>query len=717
MNNYIKRAVAVAILLFSGFRVQAGLNFSSQSSTLHLSGASAALIVNTPLTGVNGTLSIDTKSATSLQQTTTDTIAFSNGIYQSSKTNKMLFDGVINPATTDTLELTAGQLLDVDYGNITEAILATGSGNEIRGRPTFGSTITLADGSAELILNIQHKLNTNVALAGGTLLLGDDLALEDGVYFTGNGTVDLQDHTLTLPAASAGWANTLTFLNANDINITGYTNFTGTFTFSGAAGSTRVNGNGCILDISGGGTLIVDTNHTLYLNDIIIKGLGANGGSLTVNATGGAVKMSNVTIILDGDYTQLGGTITAEGTNCLIVARDADQFIVSGATTTLVVDSVALLYDPLGSTPVTPDPFVTVSSGTISLINDGIIRPSYQDTLATSGDSFYDFASEVMGTSHVLAPESTITFNNDTVGTPKAIALNGQGNFIQFNYSTAQNMIIEENVTVTVTNMELKDFDPALINFQGAGGTLAKLVFGDNVKVSLNKDLTFSTKALEFVGNATLSGNGHTITLSAANMLTAGTASKTLTIKDTLLDITHVTAMECLTDTTKIVLQDSTVRMSTAGYTFNTGDLDVKNHAHITGLDPTTVGGVATFTFGSNGQLTVQSNSTLQVGRDVGFSYIPNIIADAGDPDLEKRHLFLTDPSSTFWVDSSLVTTGTMGFELLHGRLLVDGHTIFNIDATAGAEVEFGTALQVEISPGAIMDIDGALKYHSTTFP
>jgi hypothetical protein len=49
--------------------------------------------------------------------------------------------------------------------------------------------------------------------------------------------------------------------------------------------------------------------------------------------------------------------------------------------------------------------------------------------------------------------------------------------------------------------------------------------------------------------------------------------------------------------------------------------------------------------------------------------------------------------------------------------LFIDGKTELNINATVGAEVEFGSALQVEVLPGATLDVDGALEYNLTTFP
>lgn len=712
INKNIFIGLSILLTNFLG----AVFKFSGQNSTLQLSGENSKIILSTPISNFNGTLKIQNKSATSLQQTTTsDRITFADGVYQTNTNSRTFITATIDPATTDKIILTSGQTMETDNGAIIEAISIVGAGNTIKGQPTFNSPIVLQDSNAEVIMSIQSKLNQNITTNGGTVVLGDDLSFEDGVFITGNGTIDVNEHKLTFPpAVGTHWTNNLTFLNANDIELSGYTYLDGTWTFSGTSGTSFLNGNGNILDLANSGTITIDTNHSLYISDVHLKNVGTTGGSILINATGGNLYLSNVILELSGNYNLTEGTFTVHGNNCVVVARSHDNFnITSGGV--LVVDGVVFLYDPLGTTPLLPSPIVASSGGTITYLNSGVIRSNYFAD-STTGNIEFTLANEVLPSNHILAPASRLIFLNSDVGTPKTITLDGQGFFVQFNYSTGQYMTVAENVTVVLKNMLLKDFDPALISFAGSGGTLAKIVFEDNVTLSLNKDLTLSSRALVFQGNSTIKGNGTTMSLAADAMLTATGTSKVLTIQDTRLFMTHNTAMKNLGDTTKMVLQDSKIHMTNIGYTFGRGHLDIRNQSEILGLDPTSATGSSTFSFTSKGLLRVQTNSMLKLDTDVSFLYNPDITADV-DAAASKRHVILNDPSSTVCMNSSIMTTGTMGFALDYGRLLIDGKTEMHINSGVGAEAEFGSALTVEIAPSGTLDVNGALKYILTTYP
>ena len=709
--------------LLSGGLLQADFKFSGQGSTLQLSGSAAKIILSTPIPNFSGTLKITDKSANSLQSSSTlDSIAFTGGVYESGSGSRAYITATIDPSNADAIILNANQTIDSDNGAIIEGIQINGSGAAISGQPTFNSAIVIKGATEDVTMCIQNKLNQNVTMNGGTVHLGDDLALQDGVFLAGDGTVNMHDKTLTLPAAvTTGWTGALTFFNANDLNLSGYTTLSGTWTFSGDGLTSRVGGSGNILDISNNGTIVVADNHSLYLSDIHIKGLGASGGSLSISANGGHVYLSNVTIELDGSYAFNSGNITVQGNNCVVIAKNHNKFNIT-SNAVLTIDGVALLFDPLGTSPIIPNPFVASSVDSIVYLNGGLIRANYQSD-GTLGNIEFTIptatGTEVLPTSHLLAPTSTLHFINEDTGTPKTITLDGQGFYIQFNYISGQYMTIDENLTVIMKNVLLKDFDPALVSF----GASAKIVFDDNVTVSLGKDLTINgstSPAFAFQGNATLRGNGTTLALTADSTLTvtgnAGSASKVLTVQDVRLFVQNATAMKCSLDTTKIVLQDVELHMNNNGCTFATGLLDIKNNVSVLGVDPTSVGGSSVFTFSSKGQLRVLTNSILKLDNGVSFNYQPDTTGDGGNAATSKRHMLLVDPSSTLWFNSCAFSASTMGFALDYGRVLVDGKTTLNINAAVGAEVEFGSALQVEIAPSGILDINGALMYTNTTF-
>jgi hypothetical protein len=601
-----------------------------------------------------------------------------------------------------------------------EAVFVKGTGSSINGQPTFNSQIILQDTATTLTMCIQNKLNQNILMNGGTVLLGNDLTLQDGVFFTGTGTLDLAGKMLTLPTALSGyWDNDLTFLRTGNLLLTGFTNMSGTWTFSGTSNASTLNGSGSILDLTTGGVITVDTDHTLYINDLHIKGLGrTRGGNINIK-TGGILQLSNVTLELAGSYEVTSGTIVISGSNCTLIAKNHDKFIIAGLNTVLCVDGVAMLYDPLGTTPLNPNPFSTNSGGTITYKNGGIIRASY----SLDGGGSIEFSiptsigTEQLLENHTLTANATITFLNENPEVPKSITLDGRGLYIQFNYTCGKFITLQENLTVTLQNTMLKDFDPALVNFQGDGSTKSKFIFGENVVVGLGNDLFTPTIPFNFIGNSTLRGNGTTLTLDRAHMLTTDLAGSILTVKNIKLVLIDADAVECLDDNAKITLQDSEIMMRNTGISFAKGNLDINGYVFLSGMDPTTPKTSATFTFSSSGFFTVQTASIFQLDNRANFFYNPNVQNDINNLQTAKRHLRLIDPSATLSLSTSNITTGEMGLALDYGRLLINGQTTLYTSFIPGAEVEFGSALSVELAPGGILDIEGALMYTETSYP
>lgn len=713
MANLVRQIFFITTIGLCSQVLNAGFKFSGQSSTLQLSGSSASIILDTPLTDFSGTLKILNKSATSLQQSTTsDLITFNNGLYQAGSTNKAQLSATLDPAGSDKIILNSGQRLEAENSSVIENLEVRNTGNSISGQPVFNSPIVLQNSSAEVSLALQSKLNQNITMNGGTVILGDDLTLQDGVFFSGNGTVDVNSKTLVLPPAiSSAWSGQLIFLNANDISLSGYTTLTGTWTFSGT-GTSHVNGNGNILDISGGGTIAVDPSHTLYLTDVMLKGLGSGSGSLVIDSSS-FVKISSTTIELSGSYDLSAGQVVVEGSNSSLIAKNSDTFNITTASAALVVDGVVFLYDPLGSAPAFPSPIVASGGGVVSLINDGVIRSNIFTDGAT-GNIEFTGTSNVLTNNRTLSPSNLVHIINDTPASPVSSTLNGQGYYLQFNFSNGQYLTVDPNVTLTFENILLKDFDPALINLLGAGASKAKIVFGNNVALSLDKDISL-TEALSFSGNGTILGNNNRITLPSTSLITCDGSGNNLLLKDVRIYLENNSAIQCLNSNSSITVQNSSIFMNQAGFNFSAGNLIFSDNVIIDGADTSSPTGSTTFQFLSAGNMTINSSSMLKLCRGINFSYNPDVTGDtvaAG-----KRHLVMTDPSSVLWMDAATIQSGSMGLAIDFGRLIIDGKSTFNITNAVDAELEFGSSLNVEISPSGIIDIDGALKYTSTTFP
>ena len=702
------------LMFFSGVTLQSAISFGSATSTLKLVGASSALKLNafTPLIVNNGTIYADTFSATSIQGTTTgDTITFSGGFLQTSGNSKFFTTSSYDPTTGDTFKLTGNGILESFNDSVIQSVNISGTGNVINGSPVFGSALVLADSATSVTLNLQHNLSQNITMNGGTVILGDNLTLETNIFFTGTGTCNVNNKGLTISAMqSTPWSGSTTFLNASDIDIDGYVSLTGTWTFSGAGVSSRINGKGNNLDLSSGGTISIGANHTLYIANLNIIGLATARLSMTSTSS---LRIYETNLTSNGAFVLSAGTITVQGGQCYYYARGTDTFSVA-AGGTLVVDGVAFLYDNLDASGAA-NPIVN-TGGTITLSNNGVIRSALSGG-ALGGNLSITATSATLTTSQILSPFSTITIVNATPASPKAVTLDGQGHFIQFNYLTNSYFTLQQNVTLTLTNVMLKDFDISLMTFGGAGGTLAKVQFGDNVIVEFGKNQTISTTPLTVVGNATLDLQGATLTLSAAGAINNTTAAKTCTIRGGTVNMTNATAIQATNDTAKILFQNVSVTSTNVGFTFSQGSMDIRDKVSFFGLDQTAVAGTSIFTFASKGLLTVTTNSSLVLDRGMTFSYNPNITSDGGVVAVQKRHFRMADPSATINLNTCTVASGLMGMAFDYGRILIDGRTILNVSPAANAEVEFGTALDVNITANAVLEVNGGLKYTATTYP
>jgi hypothetical protein len=699
--------------LFSIFK------FNSQSSTLQLSGPLAKIILSTPITSFDGTLKVIDKIQGSIVGTTTsDILTFSNAVYLSDNNGRAYISAKFSPSGSDTIVLSSGHSIEFQNGTVVENLLIDGLGSSIFGQPTFSGSITLADVATDLTIAIQSKLNQSITLNGGKIILGDNLCLQKDVFLLGNGVVDFNGKSLNLPEALDNtWTNTITFENTSSLNLSGYTKLSGTWIFNGETDAGNLVGSGNILDISNGGTIVVGAGQRLYISDLIIKGLGSLGGTILINPTG-KLYLSNVTIELAGSYYLESGEVIVQGSNSVVIVQNDYSFQIKNSGE-LTIDGVALLYELIGSPTTNLVPVRSSSGGVINYLNYGIVKSIFYqgDTLSPQGNVLFGSVNFIQDSlfpsSYILNPTSQLFFINENTANPKTIEIDGQGFFVEFNYGIGQYITIEENVTVRFKNILFKDFDPALINFEGSGSTRGKIIFEDNVVLRFNKDLELSFEKLVFEGNAIIQGSNTTLYLNAEDVLTENLPSKSLTIKNQKIVFGNASAMKCLDDNSKIILQDTSLIMNEAGCNFEKGYLDVKNEVIISGLGQGSITGTSTFAFTSKGILTIKPLSSLKICPDTTFFYNPDTSLDLTSSD-SKRHFLLTDCSSSLILDFCTIMSGSMGLAFDFGRMLVDGKTIFKMQYQSGSELELGTALLVELAAGAALDFDGTVIYNDT---
>lgn len=699
--------------------------FSGNSSSLTLGGVNASLSLDTSLSNFTGILNVTDKTDNSITQTAAgNKINFSAGgslqlnnlAAGGDSSNNYHFDGAFDAPSggSNTLIFSGNNTLNVAYGSIAEDLTISGAGNVINGIASFDNAFALTDSATSLNLGLESKLNQSITLNDGTVKLTKNLEFKDGSLFLGDGTVNVNNFTLKFPyEGSSVWAGSITWQNANDITISKYTTLNGTWTFGGS-GTHNINGNGSFLDLSGGGTINVGAGTTLNIVGVHIKGLGASGGNIAINATG-TVNLSHTTIELLGDYALSSGTMAVIGDNCTVIAMNDSQINITGAGTVFKVDGVILRYNALDSTA--NNPVVPSAGGVVTLLHNGSIMADYVDS-ATGIN--YTFSSPLLN----LAPNciqlssgTIMRFVNTVPATPKAMTFDGQGNYLDFCNTGGTPLRLDANVTLTFQNIIIHNFNPSQISFGGAGPTLAKIIFGDNVSLYYAQDTVFSSyAALVFNGNALIDGGGSTLKIASQKIKQTG-AGKTLTLRNAKLVCEAVDSIVNTTDTSSLTLQNINLAMNNLGFTCATGHLNILDNATIYGSDPTTPSGTSRFTFSSKGLLTIRSNSILNIAKNTIFKYNPDISADGAVLSVEKRHMVFTDPTSVWQLDNSIVETGTVGMALDYGSAYIDGLTTFNISTATDAQLDLGSAFVITIAPGANLQALGPITYTTTTYP
>ena len=208
-----KLCLFLLVLSFISTQVFASVNFGSQRSAIKVAGG-ANLRVAQGLTVNEGSI-VKRDSTANIYG---NTITFTKGILQSSE-SEVVLTADYNTSGNDTIQLRGDNSFRAEPGNVLHDITVGGIRNRIEGQPTFENSpgITLNDSATTLTVAVQSKLNQNIALAGGTLYLGDDLSLADDVRLTGGGTIFLRGRQLEFGGKDSTWSENIFWDNANDM--------------------------------------------------------------------------------------------------------------------------------------------------------------------------------------------------------------------------------------------------------------------------------------------------------------------------------------------------------------------------------------------------------------------------------------------------------------------------------------------------------------------
>ncbi|MCK4517639.1 hypothetical protein KAT92_02605, partial [Candidatus Babeliales bacterium] len=215
-----KSILILLLLCFPAGNLPAGFHFSHQDSKIRV-GSNAKFIVNSPISNVDGTISIVDHSPDRISGS--NSITFKDGVLENDAVGS-LFSGTYNLAGDDKIILqgspSSPNRLSSDIGAVVQDVEVRGQYNAVEGRPLFSGPIVFdGDSNTTLTIGIQNKLNKEIELNSGVLVLSDDLSLADDVSITGSGVIKLNYKTLNFPGAETTWTNFLYFDSAADIRL------------------------------------------------------------------------------------------------------------------------------------------------------------------------------------------------------------------------------------------------------------------------------------------------------------------------------------------------------------------------------------------------------------------------------------------------------------------------------------------------------------------
>jgi hypothetical protein len=664
---------------------------TSRDSRIKVTDPSSQFIINTAITGFDGTLEVVDTSANRLQG---QTITFNNGHLESG-TLHAFFKGKYDPASTDSLKLEGSHRLRCDSGTVLPAVSVSGSSNTIEGSPLFSGAITLADSSSILNLGLQTKLNQNIVLNTGKIVLNNVLELGDDVTIGNDGTVDFNAKRLALPSKDSTWSTTLYFDNASDLVLNGKTTLSGMWVFGPSDGSSVMNGNGNVLDMTLGGTIWVRSGHGLALTDVTIKGLGHDRGWFLLEDENATLSLVNVTLALDESYTITQGQMYVYGSNSHIIT--ADKYLTFNQSGKLKIDRAAFIYDPLNTSTTTKNVVPYEEDDTnLYLLNGGRLRaqPDVVAEVASEATLTYDDANNALVKNQDLSSSHKITFRGNASST---VSLDGAGFICQMPRAATAVIVVSDNKHALLSNVVLKDFSPAHIQI----GTGASFRFGDDVYIQLADNASDLTYTWSFDGNSTIDGRGKSLTLAGNDSIRVND-HRTLTVKDTVLHGVKtindgIGRIYGVDPSSKIILDDVTMYLD-GTYNYSHGALDINNNVKIRGNGKT-------IAYTSTTALTINSNSQLFCDRGVTFSYDSRSAA--------QDKIVFTDASSQLYFNASTLHVTNTGLHLQTGAVLFDDKVTVSAEATqyTNEAVRFNSNLKAYILAGASLNVLGIIKY------
>ncbi len=542
-------------------------------------------------------------------------IKFDQGIYTYFN-SRINLEGVVDG---DTIQLGENSpqgfgVMIANPGGLAGAKISALKGQSImRGQPLFfgPNDITLAD-LAVFQLAVQNAVNTDITLNNGILRLQDDLLLGDSAAINGDGYVLLNNRRISFGGQSGTWTGNLVWYSALDIQLNSPIVLAANWLF---ADQGQINGNGNVLDLTGGGQILVDDNSVLRLASVQIKGLGNGEGFGKIRLGQGArLYLSDVVIEMGDDYDVISGEWYVEGSSKVITKdhvlsfkEDPEDAAKNGK---LIVDRVDLTYDTLATLDkinIRPSLINDPLRRFVQIIGSGDIRTIKGDTV-----TFHNYrADSLLQKYAIVAPYRKFfvypELLDDLTTQNFDVLIDGNTNFLGFTRCDEPVFIVSADVQATTQNMVMRDLSPRHIALEAG----ASLTFGDKTMVTLARNEVLNYPWV-FSGDTILRGAGMVLELGPEGAIIVTGSNSTLLLDGVILKGVHGNNIRCTENTSNISLR-GVKWIQSDDFTYAAGSMTL--------VDDATIVGPSRFIYASNRPFAILADATLFLTRDLTFDW------------------------------------------------------------------------------------------------
>ena len=306
-------------------------------------------------------------------------------------------------------------------------------------------------------LNLQQvsSMASDIELNGGTLTLDENLDFIGDKKITGSGTINLNERKLSFGTESLLFTEPIYWQSSSGMDLNSRTTLGTTWTFNGVC---NLNGNGNILELMPGGKLVVDYTSTLFLTDIVIKGLRGvdETKNLLLMNDNSKIFMSNVYIELDDNFSTTIGGVFIEGPTTFGL-KNCDWLLDSDAS--LTVDGVTLWQDSLDNVS---GGKIRFGSGSIdnylTLLSSGTIKTLVSLDVISSDTSFLQ--DQIINNSNAIVSLDVASLIPYVVGNSNSIV------FMSDVVETATNNISYNSSAIVVLEEQVKENSNAILNLE-----------------------------------------------------------------------------------------------------------------------------------------------------------------------------------------------------------------------------------------------------------